>query len=317
MKYENLIICYTPLQTIIAKRIIEEEKLKNIFIIYFYQINNKKNKHYFNELSKVSKKSFYIKKFNILPYITFILTILTIYLKILFLKNHSVYTGNPKTIYSRFIISILKPKNIYSFDDGIGNISNEGYFYVQNNFTSLEKLIRFFGMDFSYKFLYEKIKNHYTIYSTANALPRPIKINLFPINEKKEEKNKKESLSILLTCPISEDNVINIDKEKKLYNTIIDLYGIELIIKHPLEKRDKIEKIPYIDSEKIAEEIILDLSNLYNKITIYAWYSSALINLNNIPGIDLVNYTFESSFEINKIHNLLIENRIKSIWIDI
>ena len=66
-----------------------------------------------------------------------------IYLKLLFTNIPAIYTGNPKTIYSRFIIFILNPKHIYTFDDGIGNISNEGYFYFQNNFTLSDPSINF------------------------------------------------------------------------------------------------------------------------------------------------------------------------------
>ena len=49
-KFENLFICVTPLQIVIAKRIIEEKQLLNVcFIVLFYN-DNPKYRFYINSL---------------------------------------------------------------------------------------------------------------------------------------------------------------------------------------------------------------------------------------------------------------------------
>lgn len=306
MKYkqENIFICYTPLHVIISEKIIQLENIKSYVLIFYVEKDNKKNKYYFNKLAVNASKSFYVKKDN--NYITSLKTLFFLYLSLRIYSNSNIFTGNIKTLYSRFIIYLLGFNKLCTFDDGIGNIWGSGYFYDGRVPTFSTRLLAFMKLNFSYSQIYKNISKNYTIYDLPNVMPNSKRINLFNKENVNSEllNNNSTEVVVLLTSTLYENNIISLESEKELYNKIIKKFSVTHIIPHPLEKINKITNldIKIIDSEMIAEEIILEMKQHYNKIKVVGIYSSAIINLAQIEGVKVVNihFNFDSSETINQ-----------------
>ena len=44
----------------------------------------------------------------------------------------TVFVGNLKTLYSRFLLSLVKFKKLCTFDDGVGHLYKSNYFFAKN-----------------------------------------------------------------------------------------------------------------------------------------------------------------------------------------
>tara|TARA_B110000908_G_C10238799_1_gene444913 strand:+ start:533 stop:1444 length:912 start_codon:yes stop_codon:yes gene_type:complete len=284
----KVFICFTPLHILISKQILKHEKINDYIFIYLCINRNKKNKFYYNEFAKGAIYSNYIQigLNQFLPIVKLIVLALSFRFK--YKSNLTFYIGNIKKIHSRLFMLFSGFCNILTFDDGVGNIILDGYF-----FDNEKVIVKYFFLIFNKKFVYrEIIKNidlHYTIYNHRNVFENTRKISLHN-NEKKVRGNVNEELVVLITSPFSLFNMMSKEKEIIMYQKLVQQYKVDFIIKHPLERKDNIyDKSKIIDSHFIAEEIILNLLDRYN-VTVIGTYSSVLLNLHAIEGIKIINF---------------------------
>ncbi|MES2680264.1 MAG: glycosyltransferase family 52 [Bacteroidota bacterium] len=310
----HLFICYTPLHALIAKKVIEKEQISSFILVFYYHVDSEKIRHYFGEISAKAKKAFYIKKNNNLLHTIKVLFGLFFNLKRQLGAAPIVYTGNVKSIYSRFLIYALRTKTLHTFDDGIGNVSGEGYFYKGLTPGAFSKITSVFGLNFSYSWVYGLIRKHYTIYKMENVMPFCEYISLFDFESGGQTTSNHSSTAVLLTSTMCEDGFISLDFEKKLYKTVIADFNVRYVIAHPLEMHDKCsdQGVTIIKSEKIAEDIIIDLKKQYGSIKVIGWYSSALIHLLNVNGVETVNIHFESNLSLGKTKQFFESHQVKT-----
>lgn len=312
----NIFICLTPLHALIAEKILELEKINNFILIYYYEIDNAKHRYYYERLAKNARRAFYLHKNN--KIFSACKTFFFLYLE---LKKEprpvSFFAGNLKTIYSRIIIFLTGFKYLYSFDDGLGNISGEGYIYEGRNPGKLSGLLSFTGIHFTYASMINRIKKHYTLYPLENAMPNAVLINLFGNNYIQEKSGEKEAV-VLLTGPFSEYKTLSRKEEKMLYKKIIEKFNVSHIIPHPADQEQKINSagIEIIHSEKIAEDILLDLRKQYKNIKVLGIYSTALMNLSGIKGIEIINVHYRLKFSYDRMRALFSSLNIKTENID-
>jgi len=314
IKPGHLFICYTPLHALLAKRVIKEERIPSYVLVFYYHLDSEKIRHYFNEIAGGAAKAYYVKKNNSFLHTARTLVLLSYSLKRQLSSSPVVYTGNVKSLYSRFLIFRLKSDVLHTFDDGIGNVSGEGYFYKDliPGFTS--KVAGFFGLDFSYSRLYKQIKQHYTIYKMPNVMPHCEYIDLFNFESEGVIGNENTTVSVLLTSTMCEDGFISLEDEKRLYKTVIGHFGVKYVIAHPLEMHDKCEGtgVTILRSHKIAEDIVMDLKKQYRHIRVIGWYSSALIHLVNVRNIEAINIDFDSSLSLDKTRKFFESQQVKT-----
>ncbi|MFY9311343.1 MAG: glycosyltransferase family 52 [Bacteroidia bacterium] len=312
---ENIFICYTPLHILISEKIIQLEKIDSYILVFYVEKDNKKNRYYFDKLALGAKKSFYIKKDN--KYFSALKTFYFLYLKLRNYPHSNFFTGNIKSVYSRFIICLLGFNKLVSFDDGMGNIWGSGYFYEDRIPSFFARALSYVRLDFTYSRMYQNIYKHYTIYYLPNVMPHSVYISLFEQSTTANDLAKSnDNIVILLTSTWSEYDIITIEKEREFYDKIIKRFNVTHIIPHPLEKIRKTinPNVEVIDSEKIAEEIIMEMRQRYDKIKIVGIYSSALINLKQITDVEVVNvyFNFNSSETITRF---LAEAGIETCYI--
>lgn len=302
-KAQNIFICYTPLHILISEKIIQEEKIDSFVFIFYVEKDNAKSKYYYNKLALAAEHAFYIKKNN--KVFSALKTFCYLYLKLRKYSGSSFFTGNLKSAYSRIVIFLLGFGKLYTFDDGIGNVWGNGYFYYGREPSVFARVLSFIKLDFTYSRMYSSICRNYTIYNLPNVMPHSVYLRLFERNKSENSLNN-EDVTILLTSTLCEHGMLTIEQEQELYNKVIKKFYVTHVISHPLEKIKKITdpRVKIIDSEKIAEEIILEMRQKYNKIKVLGVYSSALINLKQIADIEVINIHFDfgvSSEDINKI----------------
>ncbi|AYH02183.1 hypothetical protein F6Q07_04270 [Pectobacterium parmentieri] len=301
----NFFVCATPLHCLIAKEIIKLNKIKKneCFLFYFSYRNadvSGHNKQYLS-LSKICSETYYLKINNFLFF--YVLRLFFIFRN---KKINSIFVANIDMPLIHFILSYAKAKKIYSYDDGVGNIVKNSVFYCKN------KKIKIYFRDFFYKLLgnkydLDKLKSetlcHYSIYKDAENVNNNVKwinpLDIFKVESRAiiEIEGKKNSAIVILGTVYHEvlekknDVLKLLDLIQSFINANVgsDIYYIP----HPRCREVRFENVIELDTVNIAEIILLDLLNLYNKLNLYGFVSSAQFNI-NVPPV-VMNHYFSSS----------------------
>jgi hypothetical protein len=310
---DNLFICFTPLHILISRSICVEKQIKDPYWVFLAEIKSKTNDHYFNEINK-SGRAFQIRKRN-----NFLLDFIEIIRVMPKLPRNpeSIFTGNIKSFHTRFLLFLLKPEFINTFDDGSGNISGAGYFYDINETFHSSVFFTLFNKRFLYKNITSLISQHYTIFKQDNVFKNAIKINIFSQSTHDNEQVKANSISILLGNAFSEDGLMKIQDENSILQKIQSIFDVDIVLKHPREKYSKNypPNVTTINDVKISEEIIMDLSKTHD-ITVIGVFSTTLLNLSNIPGLNLINIIAPINKPVQNLIKIFEENNIKNIDLD-
>jgi beta-galactosamide-alpha-2,3-sialyltransferase len=304
MKDLNIFIVYTPLHILIAEKIVEKENLDKTIL--------------FSPRRKTDKLDFYFRKSIKFDYKVSGINNL---IKLLFKFNKykvNIFVGNLKKTYSRLIIFLLHNRlnYLFTFDDGSGNIAGKGYFYNKNENIISWIFFTLLNRKFLYKNIINLINKHYTIYKNLPNVfeEKNLKyLNLFPKIDK--FKNiKKDKIIILLTNSFAEEKEMSLKDEIKLYDKIIFTFNVTHIIKHPLEKFNKVDekRVTIIKSPFIAEEIIYSLCKEYKNVKVIGIYSTVLFNLTSL-NIELINIDVPLPKPTDGLKEILIKLKIKNI----
>ncbi|WP_047710165.1 glycosyltransferase family 52 [Pectobacterium atrosepticum] len=281
----NIFICITPLQMMIAERIILNEKLnpKESILIALSFDKSKKQQHYYNKIKPLFSKAFHFNiNFNGSRWLqlkhhclinNLIATNLTSR------KGYNVYFAsiNDKSIHQ--ICSKVIINTIFTFDDGTANINKNGV-YFDDRETLKSKLLNFiFSIKKRQKEIKKTINKHYTIYpDLENIVDKNKLVGLdiwhFISNEITHVDERKVK-RIFLGQPFDE---LNLDIEiiiKKLNELSVTNY-----FPHPREKHT-FKDVTYIESSLIFEDYIYceieKNPNIFYEI--YSINSTALLNI--------------------------------------
>jgi len=275
-----LILCTTPLQTVIAKEIILHEKIKDFFVIYYTRHNSQTDKLYYSEIAKNSKESKYVyvekEKSGTLSQAKKSLDAIIFSRKN---KYSRIYLASIDSLLFRKIIKYNQSSSIYTFDDGTANITPTSIYHLPEKDRKIIAL-RIFARIPSIEETKSRASKHYTIYPEfKNILPKNkiINIKIFQQEPKKNQKEKQE-LTIFIGQPFDEYlKKKSIDQIKAwLKKTKIDIYFKHPREKHPITSKARITTLP----QRLSEEEIFYLSKDFN-VTIISAYSSVLFNIPN------------------------------------
>ena len=297
----NLIICTTPLQTLLAREIVKNYEDEKFYGILFSNHFSEKVDRYFNlfgvlchVLNKIYCKSL-IR-----------LVCLILYYKIKFFnkKFDKIFVANIENILIQSIISSLKFNELITFDDGTANILKSSMLY-QNNESWKLKFIKFiFMIDHDINTLKNISSLHYTIYYMDNIIKKTKRISIFNFNDSVGNALN-GVLKICLGQRLYNDDAKNVD----LFKKIIDKYNIDYYLPHPKESFI-VDGVKYYDSDLIFEDIICNELNNYKEIYVYTIYSSAIINIlgeNRIHPVSIQVEGFEKESELMRKFDILVE----------
>jgi len=292
-KYENLFICITLLQLKIATKIIKKKRLNKETCLCFYYSNKNtiSNRYYLNIIKKKCSRIIDFRNTVAFPKYFFLLKNK---FKNINIKN--AYVSNIDGIYVQYVLSLLKPSKIFTFDDGAGNLYKNTNYNIGYDFGKIKSFIyRLFGNNYSVNRIINERRNHYTIFEKHYnfSSKKIVKLDLFKKKKLKKIKKNKECNVILGTVIEEYFNHIRDTQEIKIKLTkfVNSLNGQTFYIKHPRAKlidNFNSKKIKNINPIKIAEDYMIEnLFNKYNKINLYSFpVSTVQINLEKFDKIN-------------------------------
>lgn len=283
----NLIICCTPLQVLIAEKIIDMNPEKQFFGVMLHTVENKKFDYYKQRLQAKTDGFFSMvqhnDRWNLLKEI--------VQLKARFSGKQfdTVYFANFPELHIQFLLSAIEFKQLNTFDDGTVNIVKHSHFLNDDPDTLVRKFInKVLGNKYSTATLRSLSAQHYTIYPDfPNIMPNTVAVNLMDNSIAVSESS--ESVNILLGQPVYTDNGQNIELAQKA----IKQFNIHYYLPHPREKY-QVEQVEYIDTPLILEDYIAqEFSD--RKCCVYTYCSSAILNImNKSPNVEVVALRVES-----------------------
>lgn len=290
---QNIIICQTPLQVLIAEKIIEryyEESFVGIYITYSRNSTTPKIKHYISKLEKISDNFFHFDLYSP-KYIGGVSCILSLQKRLSkhLYKNkyNKLFLANINSELMYFLADNLSYQTLMTFDDGFGNINFNGVFY-KDNVTFKKKVIRLlFRLKSSLYSFKSDSQKHFTIYKDIpNVFTKTEYISLF--STKSSSKDNMDDISIFLGQPLY---LLNSKKFDHIFiNNILNKLDFDFYLPHPLEKMS-LNNIPILNTELIAEEYIQQLLITGKRVTIYSFISSAMFNFINSENVKVISIT--------------------------
>ncbi|UAY78238.1 glycosyltransferase family 52 protein [Pasteurella canis] len=269
----NLIICCTPLQVLIAEKIIDKFPYSEFYGVMLSTVSNKKFDFYSQRLAKKCGPFFTMiqhnDRFNLLKEIC--------YLKCHFggKKFDQVFVANINDLQIHFLLSAIQFEQLNTFDDGTINIVENSLFYQNEIPTLKRKLVNaLLGNKYSIQLLRSLSQRHYTIYhGFKNIIDNVVNIDL--VEPCDMQIRDSDCINVLLGQPVFLDEQRNIT----LAEQVIRQFNIHYYFPHPREKY-RLDNVEYIDTELIFEDYIIQQAKK-KKYRVFTYFSSAIINIMN------------------------------------
>lgn len=278
-----LIVCMTPLQALIAERIIELKKGLDFTVLYICYANHKKNYHYFEKLSlKANNSYFHFVENRLVDFIKF---------QILFdFKGYnSLYVSSFHNMYCRYIYSKNDKCDLYTYDDGFGNLNREGVFYSDEKMSVKRKVLySIFGISKNNSSFRDNSLIHYTIYNgKKNIIDNTFFINLFNNKEvlHKNKQNKIKHIRFFIGQPLQ---ALNPKYNDFFINSFLDKMQVDYYFPHPSESYSISNKC-VVKTNLIFEDYVQKYikDNPGCDIEVVSFFSTVLLNLKDQNSIEV------------------------------
>ncbi len=299
----NLIICTSPLQILIARKIIDLYPEKQFFGLLITKHKNDKFCYYYNKLEEKCIESEYILLNSGIKR-----TLKSIELKVKKKRYFdTVFIASINVSFIHILLSNINFKNLNTFDDGLANITGTGIYYQNHKISYHKRILRkFFGIKYDQTIIKNNTSNHFTIYKNEkNITPKTTYISLLEIDKHNNTRNNKEETVRFFVA----QNLKEINISQQALEIIMQQYKIDYYFPHPKENYH-IDGVQYIKTRKVFEDFILsELS--YKNIEIFTFFSSVALNLKDIKNITITCFFsskipkhFQSSYSIFKKYNI-------------
>ena len=289
----NLVVCWTPLQMLIAEKIIKSHPNEKFYMIVMsHSGKNEKYDYYSSILSQKSERfySFYLEPQS--------QNKLFVYTSLLELKFKSLLFPPLKTIYLAHIsspevhtlVSTYPNAEIRTFDDGSSNLLKKSAFLNNANRISTGEMSRKFYEIFinstqSVKSVRERSIEHYTIFKDLKNIMddghrKMHYLPLFDVSKLKPSKEIRDTVKIILGSP---------DKGmKEISEKAIKHFRIKYATLHPRQRYELSNAItlqsPYIIEDYMLKEIE---KNPHKRYEIYTFFSGAALTMKDFPNVSV------------------------------
>lgn len=283
----NLIICFTPLQVLIAERIIDLHPNEKFYGVMYNHHPSEKQTYYYHRLARKCVQTQ-------LVYGSGASNKLQAYREMLKLLIKSYKLPSVKTIFIasldlidiHFLIHRFSNATIKTFDDGTLNLSPIAFERMMDKQGGgLQRILNLVLKIPSVQDLRNRSVQHYSIYKQPNVMGETTYIELFsksdPIGQAKSPTRTRK---VFLGQPIHELTDPSGEASKKATEYVIDVCSVQEYLPHPREPY-RVEGVEYITTPLIAEDYFLQELRKSSEISfhIYTFCSSAILNLQHIP----------------------------------
>ncbi|EHU2954157.1 glycosyltransferase family 52 [Acinetobacter baumannii] len=290
---KNLLICLTPLQMLIASKIVEQNPASYDVLCLSYN-ENEKYDYYFNQLAQkcdsswrflVRSKSKIYRIFDFLRFSYFLS-------KLSEKKYNTIYLASIDNPFFHILLSKLSKNNIATFDDGTANIYKGSNYYNYKKKGRVQNLtLKLLGNIYTTQKVVDGSFKHYSIYNNySNIIGNVSFISLF---EENENVVKKGRVKIFLGQPLKDIKGINAEK---ILNFVESL-KVDYYFPHPREV-EKYTNFEYIDSSLIFEDYVLKLLKDGYFVEVYTVLSTAALNVASLKNVR-VKVLCEKNLNIN------------------
>lgn len=286
---QSLIMCTTPLQMLIAEKIIELHKNSTTFdLLVVTNQRNKKFELYYDRLKNNCINSYYyIAASGIRSYSDLLLNFSKSFKREIIDKSYdNVYLASIDSIYFQYILSKQIGARIFTFDDGTANILKSSLYKVRpKNKYKKKVLSTLLGIKYDMQAIKDSSELHFTIYDNIpNIIAATRFIQLYTPKLCKYEESHNSTKRILLGQPLAE-----ISKQLRTLDIskIIDLLDIDYYFPHPREELKELHNVEVIHSNLVFEDFIVKYleKNKNIEIEVYSFISTANINIANLDRV--------------------------------
>lgn len=296
----DLFICFTPLQTLIASRIISESNNEGGFLYYHAYYPSDKNKFYFLKLAsndKIVQSQFLSDEFNI----AYLLKLKSIFKN---KKFNRIFLASLDNQIAHYILSFCYFNELITFDDGSANINKKSLYYLNSNPKLLKKIThKLLGRKFYLDDVIKASKLHYTIFNGFENITSNVSyLNIYDAIQNSTPLQNR-SCTVILGTVYRE--VFNSEVDSKVVQQkIISIMNDNVpcyYIPHPREN-DDIPVKRYPDELLVFEDIMIDLVKKFDSINVFGFASSSQISILNLKNINCT--VFYSDDLLESVKNL-------------
>lgn len=280
----NLIICHTPLQVLVAEKIMQKYPEQAFFGIMFTfeSYNNHKFQYYWKRFSKLCSASF-LFSYPEAGRLSLLLALWRAKQKVKHLNVETLFVASIDDQFVQLICSSVRFNQLHTFDDGTANIVKESIYYQHSPKNLKRKIVNcLLGNDYSTQSLRALSRKHYTIYPGLPNIIDNVETISFATFTQNQTACQCSPIRLLLGQPLFDDVQENI----VLAEQVIKQFGITAYLPHPRE-RYRLAEVDYIDTDLIFEDYIYQAAN-DQKYIIYTYFSGAVLNIMNHPNIEVV-----------------------------
>lgn len=282
-KKTSLVICFTPLQMLIAEKIVAQQPSVDLIVVALN--NNEKYIYYYNNFHHPNiTKQYYLFDNNKSKFFKFINIVK-------FNKNfklekfyENIYVSSIDNKYTHKILSTVNFKNLYTYDDGAANVVKNSIYFKQTFMSKLKDILfKLMGVEFNLNKIKKISRKHYTIYKGIQNIVE--QTEYISIIEKKEDNGNisvDQEIKIFLGQPLKDiDKNFDVLALKKL----LVMEGINYHFRHPRETDEAFFeeiKTSYIFEDFFAKEL-----SKYRKVIIYTLSSTAALNIISLDNVEV------------------------------
>ncbi|EED2639309.1 UDP-glucose--glucosyl LPS a 1, 2-glucosyltransferase [Salmonella enterica subsp. houtenae serovar 40:z4,z24:-] len=284
-----LFICMTNLQLLIARSIIEKEQLKSVDVLFIGDVDNVKNLYYLKKIQPLCRHSSIVSQIS--KFSTFKTIKRTQYAKKIMAayarEYHTVFFANFHVPLIHHILSCISFSEIKTFDDGTNNINQKSIMYEGKNTRKISKLIRkLMGRKYHKEEILKLDVKHYTLFPNRSNIIKNTEEIVLGYHISLPDTNNE--LKKILLGTVYTDALKNKEDEDiflKHLQSFLKKKEINIYIPHPRYDSHQFNGVLNINSEMIAEDIILEYLEQGMVLELYGFNSTVQYTLNNISAV--------------------------------
>ena len=286
-------MCTTPLQMLIAEKIIELNSDKKFDLLVLVSNDNNKYAYYYSRLKEKCFNSLYcVSDLKINNFFSFIKQLKKNNLN---KKYQELYLASIDSRYLQYVVSKNNLSHIYTFDDGTANIISTSLYYSDDRLSQLKKYIwGFLGVKYYMKDIRRKSKLHYTLYKNVpNIVEKVEYVSLEPYL-KFNSLNSDKVIKFYLGQPLTD---ISEKFDHDFVRSKVEKLEIDYYYPHPREKIYPKGSFKIVENSLIFEDYIVDFlrKNPNVKVEVYSFISTASLNVSSLLRVQCV-YLYDNEF---------------------
>lgn len=300
-KPQGLIMCNTPLQMLIASKVIDLNPQIEFDLVVVTADDNIKYQYYYSELSKKCKNSFFfINRAGLRNFFHFKKCLADNNMT----KPYSqLYLASIDIRLFQYLVSKHSTAEVYTFDDGTVNILPGSLYYSKIDSSLLREVAwKVLGVNHTKEDVIKRSQLHYTIYnSNFNLISNLRHIQLLE-NIQTSTTHPSKLVKIFLGQPLE---IISEKYDASYISNVIEGLNIDLYYPHPKEKLTPHGSFEIISSNLIFEDYLTTYlsKNPDTKVEVYSFTSSCILNISGINNVKAI-----------YVHDRYLKDRFKNLY---